>query len=92
LTQQCQQALLLGDSLEVWFTFGGIFAVAARSAFETTDRGGFLATTVADVTLRRESAFDFALLFLAVALSRFGAFSMERVDMDLGSFGSRRRN
>jgi hypothetical protein len=78
-------------------TFGssaltGVLAAAARSDFDTTDRGGFLTLAVADVTLRRLGAEDLALPFLDPALSRFGAFSMEKVDMILGSFGSRRRN
>jgi hypothetical protein len=69
--------------------FGGIFAAAPFSDFETTDRVGFLATTIVDVTLRRFSAEDLALPFVGAALSR--EFSRERVDMVLGSFGSRRQ-
>jgi hypothetical protein len=42
--------------------------------------------------LRRLGAEDLALPFLGVALSRFWDFSMERVGMVLGSFGSRRQN
>jgi hypothetical protein len=76
----------IGSSL-----LGGTFAAAALSDFETTDRGGFLAMTVADVTLRRDAVFDWALPFLGAALFVFRDF-MERVDKVLGSFGSRRRN
>jgi hypothetical protein len=44
-----------------------------------------------DVTLRRDAVFDWALPFLGAALFVFRDF-MERVDMVLGSVGSRRRN
>ncbi|PZR87835.1 MAG: hypothetical protein DLM68_08065 [Hyphomicrobiales bacterium] len=44
------------------------------------------------VTLRRAVAFDLALPFLGAALLGFRDFSMESVDIVLGSLGSRRRN
>ena len=40
-----------------------------------------MAVAAADVTLRRDGAFDLALPFLGAALLRFWDFSMERVDM-----------
>jgi hypothetical protein len=46
----------------------------------------------ADVTLRRDVVFDLALHFLGAALLGSWDFSMERVDMGLGSVGWRRRN
>src|SRR5277367_6622015 len=70
--------------------FTGVLAAAPRLAFDSTDRSGFLAVTVAGVTLRRDGAFELTLPFLAAALSRFWDFSTERVDMGLGSVGSRR--
>ena len=39
-----------------------------------------------------EYAFDLTLPFLGAALLGFRDFAMERVDMGLGSVGSRRRN
>src|SRR5262245_56851227 len=66
--------------------FSGVFAAAARSVLDTTERRGFLAMTVADVALRRFGAEDLALPFLAEAPSRFWDFSTERVGMALGSF------
>src|ERR1035437_9512009 len=59
LTQQCQQALLLGNSLDLWFVifFGRALAVVA-----------------ADVTLRRAVALDLTLLFLDAAVLRFRDF------------------
>jgi hypothetical protein len=50
---------------------GDVLPAAPRSAFDSTDRSGFLVMTVEDVTLRRDGAFDLALPFLGVALSRF---------------------
>jgi hypothetical protein len=41
----------------------------------------------ADVALRRDVAFDLTLPFLGAALLGFREFSMERVDMVLGSVG-----
>jgi hypothetical protein len=51
-----------------------------------------VAITVADVTLRRDRAFDLALPLLGAALFGFWDFSMERLDMGLGCLGSRRQN
>ena len=65
LTQQCQQALLLGNALD----FGS-------SLF-----GGALAVTAADMTLRRAVALDLTLLFLDAAVLRFRDFAMEGVDI-----------
>jgi hypothetical protein len=53
---------------------------------------GVLAVAAADVTLRRDVAFDLTLLFFGAALLGFRDFLMERVEMGLGSVGSRRRN
>jgi hypothetical protein len=44
------------------------------------------------VTLRRDAVFDWALPFLGAVLLGFRDFARERVDMGLGSIGSRRRN
>jgi hypothetical protein len=63
-----------------------------HSAFNSTDRVGFLALAAGDVTLRRDAVFDWALPFLGAVLLGFRDFAMERVDMVLGSVGSRRRN
>ena len=71
--------------------FLSVMAAATRSAFNLTDRVGFLALAAGDVTLRRDAVFDWALPFLGAALFVFRDF-MERVDMVLGSVGSRRRN
>src|SRR6202047_1185786 len=72
--------------------FTGVLAAATRSAFESTDRGGFLAVAAVDGTLRRDDVFDLALPFLGAVLSRLRDFTMGRDDMGLGSVGSRRRN
>jgi hypothetical protein len=48
-----------------------------------------LVLAAADVTLRRDVAFDLALPFLGAALLGFRDFAMERVGMELGSVGSR---
>jgi hypothetical protein len=77
-------------------TFGssavtGVLAVATRSAF-STDRGGILVLAAAEMILRRDAVFDCALPFLGAALLGFRDFAMERVDMGLGSLGSRRQN
>jgi hypothetical protein len=65
LTQQCQQALLLGNSLDLWFvTFGGALAVVAG-----------------DVTWRRAVVLDLTLLFLDAVVLRFRDFAMEGVDI-----------
>src|ERR1700704_5109130 len=66
--------------------------LVTRSAFEATDRDGFLAVAAVDGTLRRDNVFDLALPFLGAVLSRLRDFAMERDDMGLGSVGSRRRN
>src|ERR1700719_3234245 len=60
--------------------FLSVLAAATRSAFDSTDRGGFLAVAAGDVTLRRDAVFDWALLFLGAALFVFRDF-MERVDI-----------
>ena len=75
-----------------WSIFTGVLAAATRSAFELTDRGGFLAVAAVDGTLRRVVAFDLALPFLGVTLLGFRDFAIERDDMGLGSVGSRHRN
>ncbi len=62
-----------------------------RPAFDSTDRGGFLAVAAVG-TLRRDDVFDLALPFLGAVLSRLRDFAMERDDMGLDSVGSRRRN
>src|SRR6202022_659202 len=71
--------------------FFSVLAAATRSAFDSTDRVGFLALAAGDVTLRRDAVFDWALPFLGAALFGFRDF-MERDDMGLDSVGSRRRN
>jgi hypothetical protein len=53
---------------------------------------GVLALAAADVALCRDVAFDLTLPFMGVALLGFREFSMERVDMVLGSVGPLRRN
>src|ERR1700736_2836499 len=58
-------------------TFG---SAATRSAFDSTDRVGFLALAAEDVTLRRDAVFDWPLPFLGAALFVFRDF-MERVDI-----------
>jgi hypothetical protein len=60
--------------------FLSVLAAAARSAFDSTDRAGFLALAAKDVTLRRHAVFDWALPFLGAALFAFRDF-MERVDI-----------
>ncbi|MFZ3325006.1 MAG: hypothetical protein WA231_03550 [Methylocella sp.] len=60
--------------------FNGALAVATRSAFDSTDRVGFLALAAGDVTLRRDVAFDLTLPILGAALLGFRDF-MERVDI-----------
>ena len=60
--------------------FTGVLAAATRSAFDSTDRVGFLALAAGDVTLRRDAVFDWALPFLGAALFVFRDF-MERVDI-----------
>ena len=92
LTQQCEHALLFGQSRDLWFVslpqrLGG----GDSLGLQLTDRVGFLALAAGDVTLRRDAVFDWALPFLGAALFVFRDF-MERVDMVLGSLGSRRRN
>src|ERR1700726_1971810 len=52
--------------------FLGVLAAATRSAFDSTDRVGFLALAAGDVTLRRDAVFDWALPFLGAALFVFG--------------------
>src|SRR6202521_4780867 len=71
--------------------FLSVLVAATGSAFDSTDRVGFLALAAGDVTLRRDAVFDWALPFLGAALFVFRDF-MERVDMGLGSVGWRRRN
>ncbi|HXN87773.1 MAG TPA: hypothetical protein VN890_00170, partial [Methylocella sp.] len=66
--------------------------LVTRSALGSTVFNGDLALAAADVTLRRDVAFDLALPFLNAALLGFRDFARERVDMGLGSVGSRRRN
>src|ERR1700682_1280029 len=68
--------------------FLSVLAAATRSAFDSTDRVGFLALAAGDVTSRRDAVFDCALSFLGAALFVFRDF-MERDDMGLGSVGSR---
>jgi hypothetical protein len=70
--------------------FIGVLAAATRAAFDSTNRGGFLAVTAADAALRRDGAFDLTLPFLGAELFGFWDFAIERVDMGLGSVGSRR--
>src|SRR5580704_14186703 len=60
--------------------FLSVLAAATRSAFDSTDRVGFLALAAGDVTLRRDAVFDWALPFLGAALFVFRDF-MERVDI-----------
>jgi hypothetical protein len=71
--------------------FLSVLAAATRSAFDSTDRVGFLALAAGDVTLRRDAVFDWALPFLGAALFVFRDF-MEKGRHRLGSVGSRRRN
>src|ERR1700674_2262955 len=63
-----------------WSIFTGVLAAATRSAFDSTDRVGFLALAAGDVTLRRDAVFDWPLPFLGAALFVFRDF-MERVDI-----------
>jgi hypothetical protein len=72
--------------------FLSVLAAPTRSAFDSTDRGSFLAVAAVDGTLRRDDVFDLALPFLGAVLLGFRDFAMERDDMGLGSVGSRRRN
>src|ERR1700674_5842023 len=60
--------------------FNGVLAATTRSAFDSTDRVGFLALAAGDVTLRRDAVFDWALPFLGAALFVFRDF-MERADI-----------
>jgi hypothetical protein len=60
--------------------FLSVLAAATRSAFDSTDRVGFLALAAGEVTLRRDAVFDWALPFLGAALFVFRDF-MERVDI-----------
>src|ERR1700720_2936530 len=60
--------------------FTSVLPAAPRSAFDSTDRVGFLALAAGDVTLRRDVVFDWALPFLGAALFVFRDF-MERVDI-----------
>ena len=48
--------------------------LVTRSAFDSTDRVGFLALAAGDVTLRRDAVFDWALPFLGAALFVFRDF------------------
>src|SRR5258707_10823010 len=66
--------------------------LVTRSTFGLSAFNGVLALAAADVILRRDVAFDLTLPFLGAALLGFRDFAMERVDMVLGSVGSRRRN
>jgi hypothetical protein len=63
--------------------------IATRSAFDSTDRVGFLVLAAGDVTLRRDAVFDWALPFLGAALFVFRDF-LEKGRHRLGSVGSRR--
>src|ERR1700730_1950156 len=65
--------------------FLSVLAAATRSAFDSTDRGGFLALAAGDVTLRRDAVFDWALPFFGAALFVFRAF------LKRGSLGLRVR-
>src|ERR1700682_3140775 len=60
--------------------FLSVLAAATRSAFDSTDRVGFLALAAGDVTLRRDAVFDWALPFLGAALFVFRDF-METFDI-----------
>ena len=60
--------------------FLSVLAAATRSAFDSTDRVGFLGVAAMDVTLRRDAVFDWALPFLGVALFVFRDF-METIDI-----------
>jgi hypothetical protein len=62
------------------------------ASFSSSACGGVLESTAAGVALARDFAFDLALPFLGAALLEFWDFSMEMVDMVLGSVGSWRRN
>ena len=53
---------------------------------------GVLALAAVDVTVRLDVVVDLALPFLGAALLAFLDFAMEKVDIVLGSVGSRRRN
>jgi hypothetical protein len=63
-----------------WSIFTGVLGTATRSAFDSTDREGFLAVATVDGTLRRDAFFAWALPFLGAALFVFRDF-MERVDI-----------
>src|SRR6202795_2059734 len=60
--------------------FLSALAAATRSAFDSTDRVGFLALAAGDVTLRRDAVFVGALPFLGAGLFVYRDF-MERVDI-----------
>jgi hypothetical protein len=66
--------------------------LVTRSALSSSAFNGVLALTAAGTILRRDGAFYLVLPFLGAALLGFRHFAMERVDMVLGSIGSRRRN
>src|ERR1700732_5642183 len=59
--------------------FDSVLVAATRSAFDSTDRVGFLALAAVDGTLRRDDVFDLALPFLGAAVLRFRDFAMEGV-------------
>src|SRR5580704_16193953 len=86
------RACLVNRSSCGWSIFTGVLAAATRSAFDSTDRSGFLGVAAVDGILRRVVAFDLALPFLGAALLGFRDFASERDDMGLGSVGSPRRN
>src|ERR1700719_1489473 len=92
LSRVSTRSCLVTRSTCGWSIFTGVLAAATRSAFDSTDRGGFLAVAAGDATLRRDDVFDLALPLLGAVLSRLRDFVTERDDMGMGSVGSRRRN
>src|SRR5256885_17073058 len=83
--QQDENKLVLGSIERARSALGSsaftrVLVAATRSAFDSTDRVGFLSLAAGDVTLRRDAVFDWALPFLGAALFVFRDF-MERVDI-----------
>src|ERR1700730_6211070 len=58
--------------------FTGVLSAATRSAFDSTDRSGFLAVAAVDGTLRRDDVFDLALPFLGAVLRRLQLEALAR--------------
>src|SRR6202795_1309154 len=55
LNRVSTRSCLVTRSTFSWSIFTGVLAAATRSAFDSTDRGGFLAVAAVDGTLRRDA-------------------------------------